>query len=60
MHGATLWLLLLAAPVLVTAGAAVLARGRPRGWLLVIAARAAGAALANVFIVPSLDFAYTI
>ena len=60
VHGATLWLLLLGAPVLVTAVAAVLARGRPRWWLLVIAALAAGGALANVFIVHSLDFAYTI
>jgi hypothetical protein len=60
MRGASLWLLLLAAPVLVTVAAAVLARGRPRWWLLVIAALAAGAALANVLIVHSLDFAYTI
>jgi len=60
MHGATIWLLLLAAPVLAMVGAAVLARGRPRWWLIAIAALAAGAALANVVIVHSLDFAYTI
>jgi hypothetical protein len=59
MHGATLWLLRLAAPMLVTTGAALLARGRPRWWLLTIAVLAASAALANVFIVHSRDFAYT-
>jgi hypothetical protein len=42
MHGASLWLLLLAAPVLVTAAAAVLARGLPRWWCLAITALAAG------------------
>jgi hypothetical protein len=60
MHGAPLWLLLLAAPVVVTALTAAFARGRVRWWLLLVTATAAAAALANVVIVHSLSFAYTI
>jgi hypothetical protein len=60
VHGPWLWLLLLAAPVVVTAGAALLARGRARWLLVAIATAAACGALANVFIVHSLEFAYTI
>ena len=59
MHGGPLWLPLVVVPVLVAGAAAVLARGRPRWWVFAVAALAVGAPLANVFIVHSLDFAYT-
>jgi hypothetical protein len=60
MHGAQLWLLLLVAPVIVSALTATLARGRARWWLLLVSGIAAAAALVNVVIVHSLSFAYTI
>jgi hypothetical protein len=59
-HGVSLWLLLLVAPVVVTAAAAALGRGRVRWWVLLVGGVAATASLVNVFIVHSLSFAYTI
>jgi hypothetical protein len=60
MHGAPLWLLLLVAPVVVTALTAAFARGGVRWWLLLVTGIAAAAALVNGFIVHSLSFSHTI
>ena len=60
MHGVALWMLLTVAPTLVIACASAMARGRVRWWLALLALLCAAAALANVFIVDSLGFAYTI
>lgn len=60
VHGGVLWLLLVIVPVFATGAAAMLARGGPRWWLFAVAALAIAAPLANVLVVHSLDFAYTI
>lgn len=59
MHGASLWLLLVVVPALLTlVGVAVAGRERPIGW--VVAGAAAVAVAANVVVVHSLSFSYTI